>query len=119
MNIKKQFIAKFLVATYLLFPALALAATIEDVLVKIQDIVEAVIPIIFGLAFVVFLWGMYKYISAAEEGGKEEGRNLIIYSIIGLFVMVSVWGLVKVLDETFVINENTTFAPPGFPGDTP
>ena len=123
MKTKKQFAKNFLSAMYFLAPALALAqgtgsGTIGGILVIVRQIIEAFIPIIFGLAFIVFLWGMYKYISAADEGGKEEGRNLIIYGIIGLFVMVAVWGLVKVIDETFQIDENETFQQPGFPGDT-
>ena len=120
MKRKKQFIANFLVAAYLFFPALVFAQTkIGDVLEDVQNIVEAVIPIIFGLAFIVFLWGMYQYIGAASEGLKEEGRNKIIYGLIGLFVMVAVWGLVKVVGDTFEIDETATFPQPGFPGDTP
>ena len=121
MKTKKQFAKNFLAAMYFLAPALALAqetgsGTIGGILVIVRQIIEAFIPIIFGLAFIVFLWGMYKYISAADEGGKEEGRNLIIYGIIGLFVMLAAWGLVNVLTNTFDLDTATPTDIPGVPG---
>lgn len=50
-------------------------------------------------AVVVTMWGAFRMIWS--EGGREEGRNTVFYGIIGLFVMVSIWGLVNILDNTF------------------
>ena len=76
----------------------------ELVTLIINSILKPFVTLIFGLSFAAFLWGMYKYISSANEGGKEEARNTIVYGLIGLFVMVSVWGLVRILTGTFDIN---------------
>ena len=116
MKRKKQLIANLLVASCLLFPALALAETIGGVIGKVQGVITAIITVIFGLAFIVFLWGVFKYIRAADEGGKEESRNLIIYGIIGLFVMLAAWGLVNVLINTFNLDSATPTALPTIPG---
>ncbi|OGZ11569.1 MAG: hypothetical protein A3D67_00185 [Candidatus Lloydbacteria bacterium RIFCSPHIGHO2_02_FULL_51_22] len=125
MKRKKQFIANLLAVMCLLVaPILAFAITAVPattgtggvILGKIIDLMLLVIPLVFGLAFLVFLWGIYKYIRAAEEGDKAEGRNTIIYGIIGLFVMVAVWGLVKVIGTTFNIGLSTGSGTlPGFP----
>src|SRR3989338_1297810 len=115
----------FLRGTSILFvffvPALLLAnggtggtSGIVGLLGKVTAIVEAVIPLLFGLAFVYFLWGMYTYIKAASTEGKEGARETIIYGIIGLFVMVSVWGLVNLLTGTFGL-EGDVPSPPTFP----
>ncbi len=57
------------------------------------------VPFVFAIAFLVFIWGVAKYfiLSGASEEGKEQGRQLMIWGIIGFFVMVAVWGIVNLL----------------------
>ena len=53
-----------------------------------------------GLAY--FLYGVLKYLrKSSDETEREEGRQMMLYGIIALFVMVSVWGLVGVVAGTF------------------
>ena len=80
---------------------------VSDILGTVGGLLNAVIPLIIGLAFVVFLWGIYKYVSAASGEGKEGARETIIYGIIGLFVMLAAWGLVNVLLNTFNLDTAT------------
>jgi len=88
-----------------LLPLAALAqgaGSIEGAIDQIQGILESIIPLLMVIATIVFLWGVIRYItSAGDESKIEEGRRLIIYGLIGLFVMVAVWGLVQVLVTTF------------------
>ena len=62
---------------------------------------------------VYFLAGVFKYIrQASDDKEREEGRKMMLYGIIALFVMVSVWGLVRVLQGTFVLdNSPDSFVP--------
>jgi hypothetical protein len=79
------------------------------------------VPALFALAFIVFLWGVYLYFfntgdKPADE--RKKGRNFIIYGIVGFFVMVSVWGLVGLLVNSFGLNPGNNrgtpmFIPPG------
>ncbi len=63
---------------------------------------SSVLPFIFGLAVLVFIYGVVQYMAGAEEEAKrEQGRQFIIWGLIALFAMVSVWGLVRVLNNTF------------------
>ncbi len=61
------------------------------------DLIALIIPVIAGLALLAFFWGLAKFI--ARVGGDEkavaEGKNLMIWGLIGLFLMVSVWGLLR------------------------
>ena len=60
------------------------------------------IAITFLLATFYFLWGVFKYIVNYEnEGKRQESREFMMYGVIALFVMASVWGLVKILENTF------------------
>lgn len=64
---------------------------------------SVLVPVLFAIAFIVFLYGVAKtYIfSHGEPGEVEEGHKLILWGIIGFVVMVSVWGLVNVVANTF------------------
>ena len=45
------------------------------------------------------------------EVTEKEARNVMIYGIIGLFVMVAVWGLVNVLINTFGLSTSVPQVP--------
>src|SRR3989338_10005333 len=64
---------------------------------------KSVIPFLFALAVVMFIWGAVKFliINAGEEKKREEGKQFMIWGIIALAVMISIWGLVGVLGDTF------------------
>ena len=80
------------------FPAVASAqATLGGILTTIKGLLDALIPIIITLAVIYFFYGVAKYVmSAGDEDAQKQGRNIMIYGIIGLFVVVSIWGLVGV-----------------------
>ncbi len=62
----------------------------------------SLIPLVFSLAVVVFLWGVVQFVINPEnEDKKKKGKDIMIWGIIGLFVMISVWGLVAILGNTF------------------
>ncbi len=63
---------------------------------------DALIPLLITLSVIVFIVGIIKYIAAADDSAKrEDGRKFMLYGIIALFVMISIWGLVGVLQGTF------------------
>ncbi len=76
---------------------------IADVmLLGICIIRKALIPLLITLSIVLFIIGVIKYIANADEASqREEGRNYMVYGIVALFVMVSIWGLVGIIQGTF------------------
>lgn len=95
----------------LLFPLVTFAAStpILDTISKLQNIMNAIIPIIITLGLLYFLYGVATYILKPED--KENARNTMVWGIVALFVMTSVWGLVNLLAGT--VNAPAT---PGYPG---
>ncbi len=89
-------------------PALALAAVedLGDAIGVITNLItKSIIPLIFALALAVFVWGVVQYvINSGEEAKKEKAKSFMIWGIIGLTVMVGVWGLVSILGETFDVD---------------
>jgi len=89
-----------------LFPATTYAADILSVIGKVREIIDLVVPIIITLAVIYFFWGLAQYIiNTGSEEKRTEARNIMIYGIIILFVMLSVWGLVGVLGSTFGVGQ--------------
>ena len=88
----------------LTLPILAQAQTFQSIIATLDNILRTIIPVLMVLATLIFLWGVITYITA---GGEEEkikaGRTYMLWGIIALFVMVVVWGLVLMLQQTFGI----------------
>lgn len=74
----------------------------------INFINNILVPVLFAVAFIVFLWGAFKtfILGANSEEVKEQGKNLMLWGLIGFFVMVSIWGLVNLLTNTVSFGNN-------------
>ncbi len=61
-------------------------------------LINNIIPFLIGVAFVLVLAGILKYVAAGGDNEKiAEGRRVIIWGVLILFVMLSFWGLVTVV----------------------
>lgn len=102
------------VATLLLAPALVLADTLIDVTNTIGDLIDLATPIVVALALVFFFYSLFKYFFSDE---KEKGKSIqgMIYGVLILFVMVSIWGIVNVLQDTFNVGGTQTIPVPEVP----
>ncbi|MES2953683.1 MAG: hypothetical protein V4674_03955 [Patescibacteria group bacterium] len=71
---------------------------------RVQFIMNTrVVPIIIGIALIYFLLGVLEYIRKPDGIISETARSRMVYGLIGLFVMISVWGLVNLVGDTFGI----------------
>lgn len=62
--------------------------------------------LLMAVAVVMFVWNVIKYFIRPDADRKEAG-NYVMYSVIGFFVIMSLWGLVNILGNTFGLgNEN-------------
>lgn len=98
-----------------LFAFAQIEATSAGTLIRsvIAFINTFLVPLIFALAFIVFIWGVFQYFIAGghDEEKREGGKSLMLYGLVGFFVMVSVWGLVNILVGTFRLDERTPSYP--------
>lgn len=69
------------------------------------------VPVLFAVSFIVFLYGIAKtYIfSTGNEEAIKEGHKIILWGLIAFAVMISLWGLVNVVVNTFGLQSQ--FAP--------
>lgn len=104
---------KFIAALVAFFaPVLAFAqgtpGTFQYAIGQFQGILNVVIPIMVTLAVIYFIWGVVQYVTSGDAEKKEQGQQHMIWGLIGIFVIVSIWGLVALLANTFGISNNQT-----------
>ena len=88
---------------------------LSDLLGVLTNFIQKLIPFIIGLTVLFFLWGIFKLVfSAKDSDARSEARGYIIWGLIGLAVMVSVWGLVNILTSTLQL-KNDVQSGPGIP----
>ena len=82
--------------------------TIPEALTAVKDILDSVVPFLIGLSVLVVVWGIFKYIAhAAEEEKRVEAGKFILWGIVGIFIMISIWGLINVLGNTITFGDKT------------
>lgn len=54
------------------------------------------------MAIIVFFWGLVRYLTNVGEE-KHNGLIMMFYGLIAIFVMVSIWGIIHLLQATFGI----------------
>ena len=103
-------------------PTLALAATaatlggvgdlstagslgIQDILSTVSSVFAILIPVLVTFAVVYIIVGVIRYATASDEETQSTARSAILHGIIALFVIVSIWGLVGILNNTFGIGQ--------------
>ena len=93
---------KVLGVLFLITPLIGLASgvgNLEGVIAKVKSLLSSVLPLILTLAVFYFLWALTNYMLKAGDN-KDEARQQMLWGVIILFVMVSVWGLVNILSGT-------------------
>ncbi len=90
--------------------------TFQSILCNISSVMNTLIPILIVLGVVYFIWGVVTYMIGDDEEAKAKGKNRIIYGIIGLVVIVAMWGLVSIVTKSFGLDNNPTSDFPCVPG---
>lgn len=57
------------------------------------------IPAIFTISFIAFLWAVFYYAIAGEydEFAREMAKGLMLWSIMAFLVMAAIWGVIEVV----------------------
>ncbi len=66
---------------------------------------RSIIPLLVTAAVIVFVYGVVNYIRNADSADqRKEGGMFMLYGVIALFVMVSIWALVGILGATLGVD---------------
>jgi len=101
----------FLVSAFSL-PAFAFAQDafqkaddLNSVVDMIKGVINTALPILIAAAVVWLVFNIIRYVVAAGEEAKAGAKNHIVWGVVGLFAIVSIWGLVNMLTKTFGTNQ--------------
>lgn len=117
MTFSRTLILALLVVTPgALFAQQKLGTLVEFADTLANGVVTSVGYLMFTLAIVGFLWGMVQFIWAARQGdggkGVKEGKQFMLWGLIALFVMFSVWGIITWAQSILNLSGKTTIVIP-------
>jgi len=75
----------------------------------ITVILNPIIILMFGIALVYFLYGVFEFVRNADDpSAREKGGQSILYGLIGMFIMMAVFSIMNVALGTFGITTTGT-----------
>ena len=86
----------------------------KDLVGVLFGYLQSIVPLLLGVAVVGFLYGVVKYVySGGDEEKRKEGIKFITYGIVGIAVIVGMWGLVQIITNSFGLPFGTPSISPG------
>lgn len=73
--------------------------TFASLVSALINLFNTIIPVLVALGLVFFMIGVIRYI---RHAGKAADRTIILWSLVALFVMMSFWGILRVMSNTFL-----------------
>ncbi len=99
MNNKIQLI---LIFAYIFAPCLTFAQDFKSLSVKIIEMLNSVAVFIMAIALLAFVIGIIRFMATAgDDKSRADGKQLMVWGSMSLFVMVAVWGIVAIVKKTF------------------
>ena len=102
----------------LLMPAVALAAfnpaPIGGYMSSMTSFINGyIIPFIIAASLLVFMFGMFQFfvLGATNVEKREKGKQLAIWAVVGLVLMLSLQGIVVLLSSSLGFGDSTISAP--------
>lgn len=86
-------------------------AAVSPIILKINEVIlNPLIVLLFAVALVTFLWGVFQYVVMQDsENAHEQGRNHMFWGLIGMFIMFSVFAIIRIVTGTFGITPPAGF----------
>jgi hypothetical protein len=70
-----------------------------------QNIVNPLIALLFSVALIYFLVGLAKFVfKASDESERTAGKQHMLWGVIGMFIMFSVWAIARIIINSFGID---------------
>ena len=78
-------------------------STLSSAVYQLISLVNVITPLLGGIALLIFFWGIIKYVWASGDShAKTNGREFIVWGLVALFVIFSVWGILSLAGWSLV-----------------
>lgn len=85
--------------------AFAQVTNFKTLMQLFANLLGTIIGVLYMFAFAAFFWGIALFIfNTNDDKKRQEGKAWMMWSVIALFVMITIWGLVGLLVNTVGIN---------------
>ena len=82
----------------------------------LQEIIANLIPLLISLGLIAFIWSVIKFIGNSNDAeARGAGLRQMGWGIVGLFAIVSVWGLVSLLGQIVGVQQISALVLPTVP----
>ncbi len=107
----KKFV-KIIAGSLWALPFLALAQTVNtnylgSMIAGAKALLDQLVVFLIALAIVWFIWNVIRYTMSSDDDKKSAAKSQMIWGIIAIAVIVSIWGLVSILQTIFGVNTGT------------
>ena len=88
------------------------ASTLQCLFQQGGRVLEGLVILLVSIAVLAFLFNIIRYfiIESDSEAGREKARRYIVWSILGLVIILSIWGIYGIL--TTILGVGNTTLPP-------
>lgn len=84
-------------------------SSFKDIVNSLVSLINLTVWMLSAFAIVVFFWGLVRYIgSPGDAHGHAEARERIVWSLIALFVLFSIWGILALMGTAFFGSSTTS-----------
>ncbi len=112
MNMKLNKRIYIALTSALALPVISFAAldSLRTLLTEFGGLINLAIRIVFGLAMAFFFWGGAQFIlnDAASDKTREDGKKKMLWGVIALFVMFSIYGILMAIGNLIGISPNSS-----------
>lgn len=89
--------------------------SLQQFIVSLSEFINGVlIPFLFALALLFFIYHTAKYFILEGGEPKEEAKTMALYGIAAFVVLVSIWGIVNLLMNGLGLRQNNPVTPDYF-----
>ena len=75
---------------------------------SIKDLIKTLLYIAYSLVFLSFFWALLKYMNTDSDEKRKSAISTMIISVTIIFIMTSIWGIVKLLQGTLGVSAGNT-----------
>jgi len=82
----------------------------------LSGVLQPLVMLLVGVAIVLFIYGLLGYLKAGlgDKEAATKAKNMMVWGVVIIFVMVSVWGFVQVMQRIF-FGPSAPVGPPDIP----
>lgn len=79
----------------------------KKVILHVLSVIAVLIPILFAAAFIVFFWGLSKFIlNSSSQAEIEKGKNYMIWGVLALFILISFRAIISLVSGEFELGNS-------------